>query len=106
MRHSPSGRGWSGVLRHDPTEEATSAIEELSGRPQYRAAARSRASLRLRSRVVLEALLEISRGKPIDEVLQRYRKVAVSTYRAIGADVMPIHQEFEAAWRAWRSERS
>ena len=57
-------------------------------------------------RVVLEALLEISRGKPIDEVLQRYRKVAVSTYRAIGADVMPIHQEFEAAWRAWRSERS
>ena len=43
VRHSPSGRGWSGVLRHDPAEEATSAIEELSGRPQRRASARSRA---------------------------------------------------------------
>ena len=51
-------------------------------------------------RVVLEALLEISRGKPIDDVLLRYAKMPVSVYRAMGADVLLIHQEFEAAWRS------
>ena len=49
---------------------------------------------------VLEALLEISRGKPIDDVLLRYAKMPVSVYRAMGADVLLIHQEFEAAWRS------
>jgi hypothetical protein len=50
-------------------------------------------------RVVLEALLEVASGKSIDNVLHRYRKVAVSTYRMMGADVLPIHAEFEAVWR-------
>jgi hypothetical protein len=58
-------------------------------------------------RVVLEALLEVSKGKPLDDVLRRYRKVAVSTYRMLGADVLPIHAEFEEAFRALgRGERS
>ena len=53
-------------------------------------------------RVVLEALIEVSHRKSLDDVLNRYSKVAIATYRAIGADVLPIHAEFKAAWRAFR----
>lgn len=51
-------------------------------------------------RVVLEALLEVASGKSLDDVLRRYRKIPVSVYRAIGADILPAHAEFETAWRA------
>jgi hypothetical protein len=51
-------------------------------------------------RVVLEAMLEIARGKPIDDVLRRYSKMPVSVYRIMGAGVLPVHAEFEAAWCA------
>ena len=51
------------------------------------------------SRVVMEAMLEVSDGKSLDEVLTRYCEIPVSTYRIIGADVLPIHAEFEVAWR-------
>ena len=57
-------------------------------------------------RDVMEAMLEISSGKPLNSVLRRYSKIPVSTYRMLGADVLPIHQEFEAAFRALgRGER-
>ena len=67
----------------------------------------SRISVPLAQESCLEALLEISRGKPIDDVLLRYAKMPVSVYRAMGADVLPIHAEFEEAFRALgRGERS
>ena len=53
-------------------------------------------------RPVLEALLEVAAGKPLDSVLRRYSKLPVSVYRAMGADIMPIHQEFEAAFSSLR----
>ena len=55
------------------------------------------------ARPVLEAIIAIEKGEPVDAVLAAFAKVPVSTYRSIGADVLPIHAEFEAAWRAfWR----
>ena len=52
-----------GNLRHDPAEEATSAPPKSpSGRPQTRAAAGRRVSVRLRSAAVLEAVLEVERA--------------------------------------------
>ena len=57
-------------------------------------------------RVVLEALIEVSRGKTLDDVLRRYSTIPISIYRAVGADVLPVHREFEATYRAWRSGRS
>ena len=51
-------------------------------------------------RVVLEALLEVSNGKSLYDVLRRYRKIPVSVYRAVVADILPAHAEFEITWRA------
>jgi hypothetical protein len=46
------------------------------------------------ARPVLEALLELERGANLDEVLARFARVPVATYRALGADrfaPLPIH---------------
>ena len=45
-------------------------------------------------RVVLEALIEVSHGKSLDDVL-----------RALGANVLPVHAEFERALRAVQGGR-
>ena len=50
-------------------------------------------------RVVLEALLEVSRGKSLDTVLRRYGEIPLMVYRKTGAGVLPIHREFDAALR-------
>lgn len=39
---------------------------------------------------MLEALLEVAAGARLDDVLERYGRVSVDTYRNIGADVLPI----------------
>jgi hypothetical protein len=41
-------------------------------------------------RPVLEALLEVESGHPLDDVLERYARIPVSTYRALGADRLTI----------------
>ena len=94
------------MTRHVPKKR----FRPSRGFQDARSAARQRGVAHLCAagpRVVLEALLEISRGKPIDDVLLRYAKMPVSVYRAMGADVLPIHAEFEEAFRALgRGERS
>ena len=54
-------------------------------------------------RVVMEAMLELEQGKPLDSVLRRYSRIPVATYRAVGAGILPIHAEFEVAWRTLRA---
>jgi hypothetical protein len=42
------------------------------------------------ARPVLEAMLEISGGHDLDQVLERYGKIPVEVYCAIGASMLPI----------------
>jgi hypothetical protein len=42
-------------------------------------------------RPVLEALLEVERGRALDDVLIDFTRIASSVYRAVGADRFPIH---------------
>jgi hypothetical protein len=39
-------------------------------------------------RPVLEALLEVEAGQPLDRVLERYGRISPRIYRALGADVL------------------
>jgi hypothetical protein len=41
-------------------------------------------------RVVLELLLEIAAGADLNESLERYARIPVNVYRALGADRLPI----------------
>jgi hypothetical protein len=43
-------------------------------------------------RPVLEAMLELERGKPLDHVLESFGRVAIETYRAAGASELPIQR--------------
>lgn len=43
-------------------------------------------------RPVLEALLDVENGRDLDEVLADFARVAIDTYRAVGADEFPISQ--------------
>ena len=40
-------------------------------------------------RVVLEAMIELEAGAKLDEVLERFARVPVVVYRALGADCFP-----------------
>jgi hypothetical protein len=40
---------------------------------------------------VLEVLLEVAAGRALDAVLEDFARIPPSTYRAVGADVLPIH---------------
>jgi hypothetical protein len=42
------------------------------------------------ARPVLEALLEVSTGSDLDQVLERYGKIPVEVYCATGASMLPI----------------
>ena len=51
-------------------------------------------------RVVYEAMIELENGAKLDDVLERFARVPVSTYRALGADRFPptpIHSVEAAA---------
>ena len=41
-------------------------------------------------RSVLEALISVAAGNGLDEVLADFARLPVATYRAVGADVLPI----------------
>jgi hypothetical protein len=41
-------------------------------------------------RPVLEALIEVADGRDLDAVLERFARIAPETYRAVGADALPI----------------
>jgi hypothetical protein len=43
-------------------------------------------------RPVLEALIAVDAGTPIDEVLEDFGRLPPALYRAMGADVLPIHR--------------
>ena len=43
-------------------------------------------------RPVLEACLELEAGHDLDEVLERFARISPETYRALGADVLPIDE--------------
>jgi hypothetical protein len=45
-------------------------------------------------RPVMEALLAVEAGQDLDDVLADFARVAISTYRAIGADELPIDRRF------------
>jgi hypothetical protein len=40
----------------------------------------------------MEALIEVANGGGLDAVLERFARIPVSTYRALGADVLPVHR--------------
>jgi hypothetical protein len=42
------------------------------------------------ARPVLEAMLEVSTGRDLDQVLERYGKIPLEVYRALGASMLPI----------------
>jgi hypothetical protein len=42
----------------------------------------------------MEALLAVEAGQDLDDVLADFARVAISTYRAIGADELPIDRRF------------
>jgi hypothetical protein len=42
------------------------------------------------ARPVLEALLEVDAGRPLDEVLERFGRIPPHIYRTLGADVLAI----------------
>jgi hypothetical protein len=41
-------------------------------------------------RPVLEALLEVAEGRPLDDVLEDFARIPPGIYHAIGADILPI----------------
>ena len=41
-------------------------------------------------RAVLEALLDVAAGKPLDDVLKAFGRIPVSIYHALGADELEI----------------
>ena len=41
-------------------------------------------------RPVFEAMLELEAGHDLDRVLERYARIPVGIYAAVGADVLPI----------------
>jgi hypothetical protein len=43
-------------------------------------------------RPVLEALLEVEAGRPLDEVLHAFGRLPPELYAAVGADVLPIDE--------------
>ena len=43
-------------------------------------------------RPVMEACLELAEGRDFDEVLERFGRISVSVYRALGADRLPIDE--------------
>jgi hypothetical protein len=43
-------------------------------------------------RPVLEALIAVENGKPLDAVLADFGRLPISMYRAIGADELQIHR--------------
>ena len=72
----------------DPARSKETILEQAFRRPAVRERQQGIAHLCASGpRAVLEAVLEIADGKPIDDVLRRYTKVAIATYRMIGADV-------------------
>ena len=46
-------------------------------------------------RPVFEALLDVAAGKPLDDVLEDFGRLAVSTYRMMGADELPIDRRLQ-----------
>ena len=46
-------------------------------------------------RPVLEALLDVAAGKPLDDVLEDFGRLAVSTYHMMGADELPIDRRLQ-----------
>jgi hypothetical protein len=60
-----------------------------------RNARRQRLALRLHqsgSRPVLEALLDVARGRDLDETLEDFARLDASTYEAVGASKLPIQK--------------
>jgi hypothetical protein len=43
-------------------------------------------------RPCLEALIEVAHGRDLDDVLERFARIRVNTYRALGADELPINR--------------
>jgi hypothetical protein len=43
-------------------------------------------------RPCLEALIEVARGRDLDDVLERFARIPISTYRLVGADLLPMHR--------------
>ena len=43
-------------------------------------------------RPVLEALLAVENGEPLDDVLEDFGRIPVSTYMAVGANELPINR--------------
>ena len=41
---------------------------------------------------MLEAFIEVAQGKNLDAVLERYARIPVDIYQALGADELPFHQ--------------
>jgi hypothetical protein len=46
-------------------------------------------------RPVLEALLDVAAGKPLDDVLAAFGRIAISTYHMLGADELPIDRRLQ-----------
>jgi hypothetical protein len=44
------------------------------------------------ARPILEALLDVASGRDLDETLADFGRVAVSTYKMVGADALPIRR--------------
>jgi hypothetical protein len=40
-------------------------------------------------RPVLEAMIEVATGEPLDDVLERYARIPVAAYHEIGANALP-----------------
>lgn len=66
-----------------------------SNAPCVRSARRQRLAAHLHDcgpRPVLEALLAVASGQPLDRVLEDFARLPVALYAAVGADRMPIDE--------------
>jgi hypothetical protein len=78
-----------------PKLATASGYDELRCRAHHEArnACRQRLAKHLwqaGARPVLEALLEVDAGRPLDEVLERFGRIPARIYRTLGADVLTI----------------
>jgi hypothetical protein len=77
-----------GLIGDEITEASPNAQAAAAARRQYLVAHLCDCG----PRPVLEALIAVDAGTPLHEVLEDFGRLPPALYRAMGADVLPIHR--------------